>query len=1406
MIRLTVACALLALALSRPASARTVAHKQKDLWIIENSHLRVTVAPVPGSIMVRDKLSDYEWRQPGTKEGIAPPRARFRQIGAPPAIDGDLAEWQSEPTVRLAATMNTDVGKVASDQDCSADIWCAWDQEHFYLAARVWDDSLEFGPTGMERWWEKDSLELWVGEHQVGLNLNPDVSQARTIDGALPGSQAVMQPLKDGYTVEAALPWKSFPGAPKPVPGSRFGFAVGANDADASGTRKAQLYFPTTWVHSNSATFAGAALADEKGNLPATPAAPEPKFRRVRRLSGPSGGIAFEADFGSTRGRPNTVTVSLEMPDGSGDLVIEADMPDHSQEMAGFPFLDPFLLDTPRGVLAVADYSNGHLYPLDLKPFPAPAFGGDRLDMPWVGVCDLDKGMGYTLILETSDDAAVLCHPYQVGRGQVVAPQVVWNPSKGRFAYPRRILYRFTSKGSYVALAKAYRAYAKEKGLIVPFAEKLKENPNIRRLFGAPDVWGDATLAFAQQAKAAGVDKMLIHGRSSPQDMKAINALGYLTSEYDNYTDILPVEKGQEPDSTHDLLPDHAVMNPDGQRMAAWLTWDKKTQFMKRCPSFWVPTAKLVIPKVLKTYPFIGRFIDVTTAEGLYECYDSDHPLTKAGKRQCGVDLLSYVRSEKLVVGGEHGIWWGVPYQDYIEGMMSSYQFSWPAGHLIHPKTKEEEFTSPWGGKLGEWSVYEKWGIGHEWRVPLWELVFHDCVVSTWYWGDSSDWLLAAAPEITPKKDAFNILYGTIPLLWAEREGSWQKARDVFLRTYRNTCKLHEVIAGKEMLGHEFLTPDHAVQRTRFSDGTRVVVNFGLKPYTVQLGRKRYLLPQNGFAAKGPRIEQSLALVGGKPVTTIRQKGYLFTDGGGVEITMRSLGSDRIRVHIGSTGKAVVLKPCDVSPGWDLAGTHIFVLDSRSQRVRHLLFQRRGPDALRVGPFPEATTLDVVCRSRARLPDLWLDPAGVALTPSRPRQGEPAKVSVVLHNGGGSAASHVEVAFFADTVQSDHELAARTVSLMPGQKKTITATIDTSSIDGARRILAVADPKDQVAELCRLNNQTSRAIAITPDFSQWPYRRMLRVETGDLERENEVAIFPCHLPDANASSVRVVECDPQGHPGAEVPAQFDPTAGGQGELGFILPGKTPARATRYFLIHWAGAKGHHFLAPPARMWDKATRIIDGESYRVAFHNGTLVDLAAKHNGAPGKPFIATLILSSQETGWTDEPGTVQQFKVLHAGPVRTRIVVRKALNAGVVYEKTYTFYPRRFDLAISLNKPAGGLYSRAYYLQEGEYTDDQGFHARVDGQGDGEEVYGKAKNPRWYAVYANQWAHSCIALSPFSEIAYWDSGSWGGIGFVAGATGDIRMSYAIHPGAPDARFAESDYRRLISPVKVEESL
>jgi hypothetical protein len=605
------------------------------------------------------------------------------------------------------------------------------------------------------------------------------------------------------------------------------------------------------------------------------PAGARPAFRKMTELKAPARGVSFEADFKAGR-QSITLNVKLTLPERGADLRIEADMADRATSVENVTFLPPFLLATATGSIVVADYANGHIFPVDLRPFPKRRLDASNIDMPWIGVCDLEKGFGYAVILETPDDASFDMEAVQRDGRTISAPRIIWAPSMRNFRYPRRVLYRFAARGGYVALAKGYRAYAKELGVVVPFTEKLKKNPNIARAFGAPDVWGRSALAFAREAKAAGVEKMLIHGEAPGSDMKAVNELGYLTSKYDVYQDVFPIKDESEIAIRAEWVPENVVLRADGTRMPAWLTWDKK-QYMKRCPTFWLRTAQKTIPKDLDGHPYLGRFIDVTTAESLYECYDPKHPLTNTEKRQKGVELLSYVQSLGLVTGGEHGRWWGVPHLDYIEGMMSGGSTSWPSGWLKRPKSKDESFTNPNGRPFPKWSEYEKWGIGHEYRVPLWELVFHDCVISTWYWGDSSDFLLEAAPEVTAKKDAYNDLYGTMPMMWANDQGSWTKDRQMFLRTYRNVCRMHEAIAKAELMSHEFVTSDRAVQRTRFSDGTEAVVNFGVQPYAAKVGGKSYLIPQNGFAVKGPRIEQSLVLVDGKPVVNIQAGAFRYT-------------------------------------------------------------------------------------------------------------------------------------------------------------------------------------------------------------------------------------------------------------------------------------------------------------------------------------------------------------------------------------------------------------------------------------------------------------------------------------------------------------------------------------------------
>jgi hypothetical protein len=223
----------------------------------------------------------------------------------------------------------------------------------------------------------------------------------------------------------------------------------------------------------------------------------------------------------------------------------------------------------------------------------------------------------------------------------------------------------------------------------------------------------------------------------------------------------------------------------------------------------------------LETHPYRCRFIDTTTASPWRECYHSDHPMTRSDSRHWKMELLRTI-SEKmhLVTGSETGHDAAVPYVHYFEGMLSLGPYRVPdAGrNMIKVWDEVPERVA-------------KYQLGHKYRLPLWELVYHDCVVAQWYWGDYNNKL----PSLWDKRDLFNILYGTPPMFMFTRR-SWEQNKDRFVQGYRDTCTVARAVGYTDMTDHQFLTADRSVQQTRFANGVVITVNFGSKPFRMADG------------------------------------------------------------------------------------------------------------------------------------------------------------------------------------------------------------------------------------------------------------------------------------------------------------------------------------------------------------------------------------------------------------------------------------------------------------------------------------------------------------------------------------------------------------------------------------------
>jgi len=521
--------------------------------------------------------------------------------------------------------------------------------------------------------------------------------------------------------------------------------------------------------------------------------------------------------------------ITVMLPAGRPEVEYEI-RKDADSEFEGLEF--PQIFSWGNNARLVVPIQEGMLIPKDfpVDDFPYSLHYGGNLSMAFIGMVDGDSG--WMEIVETPNDFEII--KLQNNEGKLNLKNR-WIAEKGKFGYNRRIKYCFFDQGSYVAMAKRYQQYAKDKGLFKSLKEKNKHrNRNVNKLIGAADVWfwGLSKYKLAEEMHKFGIEKILF-SNADQWSIKRINELGYLTSKIDIYQDAWPPAY-HDITHRHDGWPQDLVLNERGKWIKGWTIKKglKEYQGGVICSIRGLERAKKKIAQDLKDNLYTARFIDTTTASPWRECYHPDHPTTRSEDIKYKLALLGFV-SEKhsLIIGSEDGVDVAVPYVDYLEGMMSLRMGRLPE---LTRKVSQVKYMEPTDN-------FMQYQIGVDYRIPLWELVYHDCVVSTWHWGDSNNRI----PEYWWKKDLFNILYGNMPL-WAIRDWDhWKKYKDRFIESYKNVSSVFEKVGFKEMLSHRFVTEDHTVQETIFEENVKIIVNFGDIEYVFP--ETNFVLPSRDF-------------------------------------------------------------------------------------------------------------------------------------------------------------------------------------------------------------------------------------------------------------------------------------------------------------------------------------------------------------------------------------------------------------------------------------------------------------------------------------------------------------------------------------------------------------------------------
>jgi hypothetical protein len=301
-----------------------------------------------------------------------------------------------------------------------------------------------------------------------------------------------------------------------------------------------------------------------------------------------------------------------------------------------------------------------------------------------------------------------------------------------------------------------------------------------------------------------------------------VKNLGFVTTFYDIYTDVIPhpiidyITKPRQERCKARLgcWPDGVIKKQNGEFQPAWALKGVDGVFRDQhrlCDAAILDTAKKNIGFRQENYGIEGCFLDVSAVSAV-ECYDENHPMTRTSAMQHKRNLGSAVSEMQLLCGTEIGCEDVAATIHYNEGMMSPPAFRAPdSGRRMTHIYKGEDVPK----SIPDFMLNPKY------RVPLWELSFHGSVQSYWYWGDSAN----CCPELLDTRDRFSALYG-LPEIYSFSVDSWDELKQDIAESYKKTSPLAKKLGYCTLDGFEYLTADKLVQRTLFSDGTTVTVNF----------------------------------------------------------------------------------------------------------------------------------------------------------------------------------------------------------------------------------------------------------------------------------------------------------------------------------------------------------------------------------------------------------------------------------------------------------------------------------------------------------------------------------------------------------------------------------------------------
>jgi len=486
--------------------------------------------------------------------------------------------------------------------------------------------------------------------------------------------------------------------------------------------------------------------------------------------------------------------LTLALDPGSDELLVEIAQTGGQDVATQVDHLYRFEQPMVAGDYLVIPHGVGYLFTADIPhSLDGQGLVGNRYSLPLFGLKQGDYGM-YAIAQSWHDCRVQFAH----SPGEKWELDFHWVPAEGGLTYPRRLLLRFGKDLDYVKMAKGYRQYAREQGLLRTLEEKGESLPLLRHFLDGIEFrwaqWSEGESGAMQSdytrgfmGRGGGVDAI-------KEDLRRLHDMGFKLNFF-----FPKVPSGG-----------YAPGRPGDARWPSWMLenpvpggWPTLVDLAEYARALGFPVKRMLgglslpwgqAPEALR------QALDHSASNGLtqealyFDGYTAHNALPADRRARAAEEIACFQEAAQrgIIPGGELPRFWamGATCFYFYDGVWSSDKL--PAGEPI----------------------------------PWLQLVFGDCYFAHFAGGGYEQYLPGSGVDWWPDRNPrlYELLFacapsynwlpnGQVPVEWDDpatmKRWRWLRIWNAYFRA----------IASSEMVSHEFLSVDRKGQRVAFANG-----------------------------------------------------------------------------------------------------------------------------------------------------------------------------------------------------------------------------------------------------------------------------------------------------------------------------------------------------------------------------------------------------------------------------------------------------------------------------------------------------------------------------------------------------------------------------------------------------------